>query len=60
MTVMKRKKTLTKDSRFPVLNALLVPFLKERRVILRAHGKHKFITVISDLFSLLVSIIVNF
>ena len=40
----KKKKTLTKDSPFPVLNALLVPFLKERRVIFRAHGKHKFIT----------------
>ena len=63
MTVVKSKKNLIEESLFPVLNALLIPFLKKLKsdhLRSRALGKYKFKTIISDLFSILVSIIANF
>ena len=63
MTVVKSKKNLIEESLFPVLNALLIPFsrkLKSDHLRSRALGKYKFKTIISDLFSILVSIIANF
>ena len=63
MTVVKSKKNLIEESLFPVLNALLIPFLKKLKsdhLRSRALGKYKFKTTVSDLFSILVSIIANF
>ena len=63
MTVVKSEKNLIEESLFPVLNALLIPFskkLKSDHLTSRALGKYKFKTIISDLFSILVSIIANF
>ena len=62
-TVVKSKKNLIEESLFPVLNALLISFLKKLKsdhLRSRALGKYKFKTIISDLFSILVSIIANF
>ena len=58
-----KKKKLIEESLFPVLNALLIPFLKKLKsdhLKSGALGKYKFKTIISDLFSILVSIIANF
>ena len=58
-----KKKNLIEESLFPVLNALLIPFLKKLKsdhLKSRALGKYKFKTISSDLFSILVSIIANF
>ena len=58
-----KKKNLIEESLFPVLNALLISFLKKLKrdhLKSRALGKYKFKTISSDLFSILVSIIANF
>ena len=58
-----KQKKPDREESFPVLNALLIPFskkLKSDHLRSRALGKYKFKTIISDLFSILVSIIANF
>ena len=58
-----KQKKPDRGESFPVLNSLLISFLKKLKsdhLRSRALGKYKFKTIISDLFSILVSIIANF
>ena len=59
---MKIKETLTEESLFLVLNALLIPFLKKAKGDYWSIWQRQIYngTVISGVYSLLVSIIVNF
>ena len=53
-----KKKTFIEEKPFPGFKCLVDSIFKETHEwFFRAHGKYKFITVISDLFSILVSII---